>query len=222
MALIRLVDASKSLCRMETDMTAAIGADRPLRAMHRSLAEAQRDNFVELHPCADSDILPPFAMSTSAESRELLRSSSPGKTAAPQHKPRWLTPEFFVYYIVSQTSSICTARRADSVSFSPLTCFPLPRAQILGWAYYAGGRLVWDVSLEAEADSKHYRQLKPGWMLGRRVDLSDSQYRFFREELPLLTVAAAGFLALSHAVRHLSNNVSDKSSAEPQNKLFNA
>lgn len=44
-------------------------------------------------------------------------------------------------------------------------------------------------------------------MFGRRVDLSDGQYRFFREELPTLTAAAIGFLALSHAVRHFSNNV---------------
>jgi hypothetical protein len=65
--------------------------------------------------------------------------------------------------------------------------------------------LVWCV--RAGLDPRVHRMLRPGWMFGRRVDVSDGQYRFFREELPTLTAAALLFLALSHAVRHFSNNV---------------
>lgn len=76
----------------------------------------------------------------------------------------------------------------------------------LGWALFAGAGVVYDLS--KDANPLLHRHLQPGWMFGRRVDLADGQYRFFRAELPLLTAAAVGFLLLSHAVRHFSNNVS--------------
>lgn len=45
-------------------------------------------------------------------------------------------------------------------------------------------------------------------MWGRKVDVTDGQYRFFRNELPLLALAACTFLLLSHAVRRVTSNVS--------------
>lgn len=76
----------------------------------------------------------------------------------------------------------------------------------LGWALFAGAGVVYDLS--KDASPQVHRHLQEGWLFGRRVDLADGQYRFFRAELPLLTAAAAGFLVLSHAVRYFSNNVS--------------
>lgn len=78
--------------------------------------------------------------------------------------------------------------------------------QWLAFCYFEGGRLV--LKRSETADSQTHRHLQEGWIFGHRVDVADGQYRFFRNEIPILTVAAIGFLALSHAVRFLSNNVS--------------
>ena len=79
--------------------------------------------------------------------------------------------------------------------------------QVVLYVEIAGGHLVYEAS--SQLDPASFRGLKPGWMFGRRVDLSDSQFRFFRQEIPILTAAAIGFLAMSHGVRYLTNNVSD-------------
>jgi D-alanyl-lipoteichoic acid acyltransferase DltB (MBOAT superfamily) len=82
----------------------------------------------------------------------------------------------------------------------------------LAFCYYAGGRLVWNLSAQAALEhtsgsSGAFRHLRPGWMgAGSLVDLSDSQYRFFRAELPTLTLCAIGFLLLSGLVRRWSRN----------------
>jgi D-alanyl-lipoteichoic acid acyltransferase DltB (MBOAT superfamily) len=54
----------------------------------------------------------------------------------------------------------------------------------------AGGR--WD---------GHAPGLRPGWIAGRRADLSDAQWRTFRAGLPPLAVALAAFAAASRALR---------------------
>lgn len=51
-----------------------------------------------------------------------------------------------------------------------------------------------------ETSTNYYqfeRLLSPGWIMGRKVDNSDSQYRFFRDNLPLL----AGLVVLHTAVK---------------------
>ncbi|KAJ2714909.1 glycerol transporter, partial [Coemansia spiralis] len=43
--------------------------------------------------------------------------------------------------------------------------------------------------------------LSPGWMLGRKVDLSDGQWRTFRQHLPEFAVAMLAYVALNWAAR---------------------
>jgi len=45
--------------------------------------------------------------------------------------------------------------------------------------------------------------LVPGWILGHRMDLSDIQWRVFRESLPLVTLAMGAFTLGGNAVRKL-------------------
>ncbi len=46
--------------------------------------------------------------------------------------------------------------------------------------------------------------MRPGWLLGRQVDLSDAQWRSFRGSLPSLAAAMGSFALLSSLVRRLT------------------
>ncbi|KAI1792160.1 MBOAT-domain-containing protein [Ganoderma leucocontextum] len=81
--------------------------------------------------------------------------------------PRWRTPEFMVYYVV-------------------FACV-LP---IMFWIPYR-------LSSPSQPNYPYYEgALSPGWLFGRRVDNSDSQYRSFRNGLLPLTLLAAVFFGL--------------------------
>lgn len=74
--------------------------------------------------------------------------------------------------------------------------------------YYKGGGILLDVSNRFNAEPP-FGWLRDGWIPGRKVDLWDSQYRFFRSQIPLLAMAAIIFVALSQTIRWISkNNVS--------------
>ncbi|KAH3667422.1 hypothetical protein OGAPHI_003071 [Ogataea philodendri] len=54
-----------------------------------------------------------------------------------------------------------------------------------------------------ETNPNYYRYeriLSDGWLFGRKVDNSDSQYRFFRDNIPMLTVLMVAHLALKNLV----------------------
>ena len=50
-------------------------------------------------------------------------------------------------------------------------------------------------------DPQHWTGLKDGWLFGRSRDDSDIQWREFRNSLPALSAALAGFVCVSRAVR---------------------
>ncbi|RUP50267.1 hypothetical protein BC936DRAFT_139806 [Jimgerdemannia flammicorona] len=111
-----------------------------------------------------------------------LQSTSPHNSSVhtkpppppPPLPPRWNTSEFYLYYLFF------------------IVCIP--------YMFKVG----FDVSRE---DSPHYDQYKPylsqGWLFGRKVDNSDTQYRTIRSNLPTLAFLMCIYLVLSHAFRHV-------------------
>ncbi|KAJ2161399.1 glycerol transporter [Coemansia sp. RSA 552] len=58
-------------------------------------------------------------------------------------------------------------------------------------------------SSPARPEYEHYRKrLSPGWMLGRRMDLSDGQWRTFRSHLPAFASAMFAYVALNRIARY--------------------
>ncbi|KAI9001460.1 MBOAT-domain-containing protein [Trametes punicea] len=101
---------------------------------------------------------------------DIPSSYSPNVKAASHPPPRWRTPEFMVYYVVF------------------ILIVPL-----MVWIPYR-------LSLPSHPNYPLYAAwLWPGWMFGRNVDISDSQYRSFRTGLPSLVLLASAFLGLKHS-----------------------
>ncbi|KAG2101567.1 MBOAT, membrane-bound O-acyltransferase family-domain-containing protein [Suillus discolor] len=87
----------------------------------------------------------------------------------PRPPPRWKTPEFIFYYVVA------------------LFVIPL---------------MVWipiHLSSPSHPHYQYYRhRLSPGWMFGREVDNSDTQYRSFRDNILSLSFLVLIFIALKY------------------------
>ncbi|KAH8596665.1 glycerol:H+ symporter-like protein [Bisporella sp. PMI_857] len=102
----------------------------------------------------------------SAEVNAKRDDSKPGVGVRTDHRGRpvaqpskWNTPEFYLYYLVF------------------LTVVPL-----MFW-------VVYDVSRPSHPNySKFSRWLGPGWVPGRKIDLSDPQYRAFRYNVQYLAI----------------------------------
>ncbi|EGE77773.1 glycerol:H+ symporter [Blastomyces gilchristii SLH14081] len=87
------------------------------------------------------------------------RVSALSGTSLTTSPPRWNTVEFYVYYVVILT--------AVSMMF----------------------KAVYDVSKESHPMySKYSHLLDDGWIMGRKVDNSDSQYGTFRDNIPYLAL----------------------------------
>lgn len=76
----------------------------------------------------------------------------------PSSVSRWNTPEFYLYYVIF-------------VSAMPAML----------WCAYEASKSI-------NPNYKNYEHfLSPGWIPGRKIDATDTQYRTFRENLPYLT-----------------------------------
>lgn len=69
--------------------------------------------------------------------------------------------------------------------------------------------MMFKAVMEASSESnpnypKYAGMLSQGWILGRKVDNSDSQYRFFRDNLPLLTGLMLAHTLLKRGVLYVS------------------
>ncbi|KAK3330132.1 MBOAT, membrane-bound O-acyltransferase family-domain-containing protein [Apodospora peruviana] len=75
------------------------------------------------------------------------------------NRPRWGTPEFFLYYLVF--------------------------AMVIPYMFW----IAYDVSRPSDPRYyKYHRWLSPGWVPGRKIDVSDAQYGNFRRNLPVMAL----------------------------------
>ncbi|KAI1418892.1 MBOAT, membrane-bound O-acyltransferase family-domain-containing protein [Xylaria sp. FL1777] len=101
-------------------------------------------------------------------------SSSSPSSPSPSSKPRWNTPEFYLYYVVF------------------VVAIPY-----MFWITY-------DASKATHPNYGNYeRYLSPGWIRGRKIDVTDSQYRTFRNNIPYL----AALVVFHPLLRRLYNGV---------------
>jgi hypothetical protein len=118
-----------------------------------------------------------------------------GAAAAPAPS-RWRTPEFAVYYVVRALSPLarCTA---------PWPRLSFAAAQVIARAYVfllrCGRELT--VRLSPPGGASRLPGVRAGLLAGTHVDLSDAQWRTFREALPLLCLVAAASAAIARLVR---------------------
>lgn len=116
----------------------------------------------------------------------------------PRPPPRWKTPEFIFYYVVA----------LFAIPFMAWVPVHLSSPSHPNYPYY-------------------HHKLSPGWMFGREVDNSDTQYRSFRNNILPLTFLVLIFIALKYiytrsALRSALSIPSDKLYLIPFFLLFSA
>eukprot|EP01132_Coremiostelium_polycephalum_P009730 gene9730-11949_t len=89
----------------------------------------------------------------------------------PPQPSRWLTAEYFVYYTLALAG------------------------------YYLCLRKMLNRSQEYNSGEKENDGIVDGWFLGRKQDLSDTQYRIWRENFPLLSIGLSIFVILSNLIK---------------------
>ncbi|KAJ1655766.1 glycerol transporter [Dispira simplex] len=86
----------------------------------------------------------------------------------------WRTKEFYFYYLCFMVGL-------------PMMCYT-----------------AYTLSSDQLPNYQHYKQeLSEGWLFGRQIDNSDTQYRGFRDNLPLLTLGIATFVLINRGSQYL-------------------
>jgi D-alanyl-lipoteichoic acid acyltransferase DltB (MBOAT superfamily) len=95
-------------------------------------------------------------------------------------------------------------KHAEGLSFfhrAPLTEVMLYAAIVAYAAVHVIGEAMRLSSPSWSGYAAYASLLKPGWMLGKPMDLSDHQYRSFREGMPMLALALASYAGLNRLFR---------------------
>lgn len=149
---------------------------------------------------ATSAIKPAFSYSTSTRSRRptnvdmvnlthLFRvetldarfASNTGEPAPDAVPSKWNTWEYYVYYVVFLI--------------------------IPPWMF----KTVYDCSQPTHPGYQHYEHLlEPGWVPGRKVDNSDSQYSGFRENIPYMAILLLAHPLLRRAYEQMTSSGAQK------------
>ncbi|KAJ2599727.1 glycerol transporter [Coemansia sp. RSA 1286] len=144
------------------------------RHLSQTLLLSPLVNFNDPATHPPQGILPMAVTTPSSSARPLL----PGTTRASQRKMRppspslWRTKEFLLYYLAY-------------ITIIPLMIYTMYQTSVPSRKEYHG--------------YEHY--LTDGWMLGRKVDLSDGQWRTFRSHLPAFTLAMFAYVAINWCFR---------------------
>ena len=77
---------------------------------------------------------------------------------------------------------------------------------LLAWAHWVCTRALLDSCEAYNRTTPRLPGLTDGWIPGRLRDNRDHQYRFFRENLPLLSAVLLAFAALSRGVQRATGN----------------
>ena len=94
---------------------------------------------------------------------------------------KWRTPEYYFYYL----------------------CFLIIPFFMV--------KTVYDVSVPEHPQYKHYESLlSEGWIPGRKVDNSDSQFAGFRDQVPILVVVVVAHLLLRRVYEYVTTSVDAK------------
>ncbi|KAJ1821330.1 glycerol transporter [Coemansia sp. RSA 2599] len=117
-------------------------------------------------------------MAVTTPSPSSARPPLPGTTRRSQRKMRtpspslWRTKEFMVYYVAY-------------ITIVPFMMYTMYQAS----------------SPSRKEYGKYEHYLTDGWMLGRKVDMSDGQWRTFRSHLPAFALAMFGYVATNWVFR---------------------
>mmetsp|Transcript_26877 Transcript_26877/g.58609 ORF Transcript_26877/g.58609 Transcript_26877/m.58609 type:complete len:573 (-) Transcript_26877:1835-3553(-) len=103
--------------------------------------------------------------------------SSTTTTSTGPNPSRWFTREYYAYIMIVGSS--------------------------LAWMAWRGYDLSMEFQEEWESGRSniHLPGIRDGWFLGLKMDVSDHQWRMFRDQFPLMTVAAVVHLMLSKLAR---------------------
>ncbi|PLW57223.1 hypothetical protein PCANC_03134 [Puccinia coronata f. sp. avenae] len=161
--------------------SAPVYGNAPASIRSRSTRAPRKQSQPLLKTCLDSiSLFSPTSLTVSIESQihsprsPMIINSPPARQPAPTSKSRWWTPEFILYWIVL----------AYSLNLIISSTIQLSQVDHPNYDLY-----------------KH--KLSNGWILNRKIDNSDSQYRRFRLGLSKLSLLSLAYLSLSKLSQRL-------------------
>ncbi|EFA76180.1 hypothetical protein PPL_10397 [Heterostelium album PN500] len=107
----------------------------------------------------------------------------------PAQPSRWFTVEYFIYYIIIVVGYYLCLSLMYNTSNGKITPTTSPTYPISS------------KSSKYNLGIKSNNGIVDGWFMGRKQDLSDTQYRIWRENFPLLSIGLSIFVGISSFIR---------------------